>query len=110
MQRGPYPFPLDDCRFPSKLPFFPAGGRPVSTSPANLGLYLKHGEHCLFPTDSSAEDIARNVIRLMDDAAPARRLGENGRDFVRRYLSRDKSATRAEAFYQRLSGDEGGRG
>lgn len=82
----------------------------MSTSPANLGLYLKHGEQCLFPTDSSAEDIARNVIRLMDDAAPARRLGENGRDFVRRYLSRDKSAARAEAFYQRLSGDEGGRG
>ena len=64
----------------------------------------------MFQTDSSAEDIARNVIRLMDDAAPARRLGENGRDFVRRYLSRDKSAARAEAIYQRLSGDEGGRG
>ena len=64
----------------------------------------------MVPTDSSAEDIARNVIRLMDDATPARRLGENGRDFVRRYLSRDKSAARAEAFYQRLSGDEGGRG
>ena len=104
------PGPFDDCRFPSKLPFFLASGRPVITSPANLGLYLKHGEHCLFLTDSSAEDIARNVIRLMDDAALARRLGENGRDFARRYLSWDKSAARVEAFYQRLSGDEGGRG
>lgn len=94
------PGPFDDCRFPSKLPFFLASGRPVITSPANLGHFLRHEEHCLFLADSSAEDIARNVMRLMDDTALARRLGQNGRDFARRYLSWDKSAARVEAFYQ----------
>lgn len=94
------PGPFDDCRFPSKLPFFLASGRPVITSPANLGQYLRHEEHCLFLADSSAEDMARNVLRLMGDAALARRLGQNGRDFARRYFSWGKSAARVKAFYQ----------
>lgn len=96
------PGPFDDCRFPSKLPFFLASGRPVVTSSANLGRYLRHEEHCLFLTDSSAEDIARNVMRLMDDRALARRLGENGRDYARRYLNWDRSAARVEDFYRRV--------
>lgn len=96
------PGPFDDCRFPSKLPFFLASGRPVITSPTNLGRHLRDGEHCLFLADSSAEDIARNILRLMDDPALARRLGVSGREFARRSFSWDKSAARVEEFYRRL--------
>ena len=74
------------CRTPSRRPFFPAGGRPVITSPARPDRYLKHEEHCPFPTDSSADTI------------------------LRRYLSWDKSAARVEALYQRVLGDEEARG
>lgn len=101
------PGPFDDCRFPSKLPFFLASGRPVITSPTNLGRHLRDGEHCLFLTDSSAEDIARNILRLLDNPALARRLGENGRAFARRSFSWSKSADRVEEFYRRLLEEPG---
>lgn len=93
------PGPFDDYRFPSKLPFYLASGRPVITAATNLGRHLRHEEHCLFLQDSSAEDIARNIMRLMDEPELARALGRNGREFARRYLSWDKSAAKVEAFY-----------
>ncbi len=102
------PGPFDDCRFPSKLPFFLASGRPVVTAPTNLGRHLRDGEHCLFLNEPGAPAIAAAVRRLIDDPALARRLGDNGRAFARRNLSWDKSAAVVEAFYKRLLRARGG--
>lgn len=93
------PGPFDDCRFPSKLTFFLASGRPVVTAPTNIGKLLRDGEHCLYLHDSSAADIAAQVRRLMDDRALARRIGENGRSFAREYFSWERAAAAVEAFY-----------
>lgn len=93
------PGPFDDFRFPSKLTFFLASGRPVITAPANIGKLLHDGEHCLYLHDSFAADIAAQVRRLMDDHALAGRIGENGRAFARRFFNWDRAAAAVEAFY-----------
>lgn len=81
------PGPFDDCRFPSKLTFFLASGRPVITAPTNIGKLLRDGEHCLYLHDSSAGDIAAQVRRLMENRDLARKIGENGRAFARQHFS-----------------------
>ncbi len=93
------PGPFDDFRFPSKLTFFLASGRPVIPAPANIGKLLHDGEHCLYLHDSSAADIAAKVRRLMDDHALARRIGENGRAFAHKFFSWERAAATVEAFY-----------
>ena len=93
------PGPFDDCRFPSKLTFFLASGRPVVTAPTNIGKLLRDGEHCLYLHDSSAADIAAQVRRLMEDRALARRIGENGRAFAREHFNWGRAAAAVEAFY-----------
>lgn len=96
------PGPYDDYRFPSKLPFFLASGRPLVTARTNLGQHLKHEEHCLILQGSTAQDIADNVIRLIENPEFGRTLGTNGRAFARKYFSWDKSATKVKMFYERI--------
>lgn len=93
------PGPFDDCRFPSKLTFFLASGRPVITAPTNIGKLLRDGEHCLYLHDSSAGDIAAQVRRLMENRDLARRIGENGRAFARQHFSWERAAAAVESFY-----------
>ncbi len=100
------PGDFDDCRFPSKLPFFLASGRPLVTAATNLGKLLKHGENCLILPDSSAQSIAASLITLIENPSLAAQIGQAGRQFAQQAFNWDNSAKRVERFYKKVLGEE----
>jgi len=92
------PGPFNDYRLPSKLPEFMATGKPLVTSATNLGAYLTDGVNALLLRDSSAEEIAGHLDRLLGDATFARRLGKAGQAFTRERFRWPEQARKLDAF------------
>jgi glycosyltransferase involved in cell wall biosynthesis len=66
---------------PNKILEAMAMATPVVTTPAGTtSLPVRDQEHLLIAAD--AGDFARHVLRLLDDPALQRRLGEHGRNYV----------------------------
>jgi glycosyltransferase involved in cell wall biosynthesis len=79
-----------------------AGAVPiVSPLPTLIGL-VKDEENVLFARNLYPEEIARQLVRGMSDAALVNRIAANNRGFVRQHADRSVIAARASDFYLRL--------
>lgn len=79
-----------------------AAGLPLaSTAQGVSGLELRDGEDYL--GGESAEQLANAVVRLLQDPAQARALGENGRAYVRRAHDWSVAASQLEQVYAGLA-------
>ena len=89
-------------RLPSKLPEFLASGRPVLMPRANVGLRVRSGREALLLETGEPEEIAAQCRRVFTDSALARRLGEGGAAFARRYFDPAASGRLLAGFYRKL--------
>lgn len=96
------PGPFNDYRLPSKLPEFMAVGRPMALPATNVGLRLRDGEDALLLHTGTAEEIAAQVARILDDPALARRLAANAQAFARRTYGWEQQGAKLLAFLERL--------
>jgi glycosyltransferase involved in cell wall biosynthesis len=78
----------------------------VTTSVGCEGIGVEHGRHLLI--GETAADFARSVIGLLLDPALRKRLGEEGRDYVRNRFGRDKRHQRLTEVIQALGGGTAG--
>jgi glycosyltransferase involved in cell wall biosynthesis len=69
----------------------------VSTAVGCEGIGVEHERHLLIA--DSAEEFASAIVRLFDDAALARSLGQTGRAFVEREYSWARAGERLQALY-----------
>lgn len=91
---------FDNYRFPSKLPFFLASGRPVILAKTNLGRFLDDSENCLILEHNTPEAIASKIIWLLEHQGEAGRIGASGRAFAASNFNWAKSAKRLLNFYE----------
>ena len=78
-----------------------AMGRPVvATTLAAEGLETVEGTHLL--TANRAADFAGQVVRLLENGAERRRLGQTGREFVERHHDWSTVVSRLEEVYEEL--------
>jgi glycosyltransferase involved in cell wall biosynthesis len=78
---------------PSKMLEIMAAGRPIILGVEGEALaLLERARAGIGVTPESAEQIAAAIRRLREDAALGTRLGENGREFVRREFRREALA------------------
>jgi sugar transferase (PEP-CTERM/EpsH1 system associated) len=81
-----------------------AMGTPVvTTSQASTALLAREGEHFLIA--ESAQDFARQVVRLLRDRDLAARIGAAGRRYVEAHHDWNDLATRLEEVYRQAAGD-----
>jgi glycosyltransferase involved in cell wall biosynthesis len=97
------PSRFNDFRFPSKLPDFLASGKPVILPRTNIGLHLRDGEDALLLERGHAVEIFEKVVRVVEDKALARRLGENGRAFAFERLRWDETVKSLVELYSGVS-------
>lgn len=80
-----------------------AAGTPVvTTSIGNEGIGATPGKHLL--VGDTAEEIARNVIRLIEDERLRADLGQAGQDFIRKNYGYEKWVGQLEEGYSALPG------
>ncbi len=99
--------PFNDYRLPSKLPEFLSSGRPVVLPATNLGRVLRDGADALLLRTGSAAEIADACTRVFQDAALAKKLGENAAAFARRHFDPVAIGARLGKFYQQLLAQPG---
>ena len=96
------PDAFNNYRFPSKIPEYLASGKPVILPKANIGLYLKNYEECLFLEEGSAFDIAQKLEFLFSDPKLRNKIGLGGRKFAEEHLKWSKHAEKLYSFYKIL--------
>ncbi len=94
------PGDFDDYRFPSKVPFFLASGRPVILPQTNVAEKLKHGLNCFLMKKGDAEEIVKYLKLLMTHPELAKNMGEQGRATARRLFSWTTAAKSLIPFYE----------
>jgi glycosyltransferase involved in cell wall biosynthesis len=97
------PGPVNDYRFPSKLPEFLASARPVILPRTNIGLHMEDGVDALLLERGDADEIAEKVALLADDPELRTRLGKRGRAFALRELQWSKSVEHVVDLYQEIA-------
>ncbi len=95
---------FDDYRFPSKLPFFLASGRPVLLPNTNVGEALKHGQECFLLQTGKADEIVKYLRILIEHKDIAKKMGQQGRAAARRLFSWTRAAQSLVPFYLRAGG------
>lgn len=81
----------------------------VGTPVVSFGLggmndWLRDGENGCIAADGSAEDLARQIERLLDDPELARRLGTQGHKLVARRFTTDLAIERLLSVYEEVVG------
>lgn len=71
---------------------------------------VKDGENLLLVDGDDVSEIARKILRLLEDKPLRERIGRNGKEFVRTYLNWDLTAEKTERLYEKLLGRAGGPG
>ncbi len=94
------PGDFDDYRFPSKVPFFLASGRPVILPQTNVAKKLKHGLDCFMMKKGDADEIVKYLKMLMGHAELAKNMGMQGRATARNLFSWEKAAKSLVPFYE----------
>jgi glycosyltransferase involved in cell wall biosynthesis len=97
------PGPFNDYRLPSKLPEFMAIGRPIVLPATNVGTRLRHREDAMLLEDGSAQEIARHVVSLLDDAELSARLAANARAFAERHYRWDEQVQKLKVFLREVA-------
>ncbi len=95
------PRTFDDHRFPSKVPFFLASGRPTILPDTNVAEKLRHGHDCFLLKTGDALEIAKYLKMLILQPDLAQRIGSNGRETARTLFSWPKAAASLIPFYKR---------
>ncbi len=95
------PGDFDNYRFPSKIPFFLASGRPVILPDTNVAASLKHGQDCFLTKTGKAEEIVKYLTILMTNPDLAKNMGAQGRATARRLFSWKKAAETLIPHYKR---------
>jgi glycosyltransferase involved in cell wall biosynthesis len=99
------PFPLSGMnlgRFPARAGDYMAAGRPVVTNPTgDLGDFVR-SERAGLVVGDDPRTMAQAVLRLLEDPALARELGDNGRRAAERELAWPSVAEKVLGFYGQL--------
>ncbi len=95
------PRAFDDHRFPSKIPFFLASGRPTILPDTNVAEKLRHGHDCFLLKSGKAQEIAKYLKILILQPDLAQRMGDNGRATARDLFSWPRAAASLIPFYKR---------
>ena len=96
--------PFNARRFPSKVPEFLAMGRPVILPEINVGRRLTDAKNAIILQSGGAKAIVAGILRVRNDAALARTVGEGGRAFAIEHLDWDRKVAGLEDFYAGLPG------
>ncbi len=96
-----HPGDFDNFRFPSKIPFFLASGRPVILPNTNVASSLTHGHDCFLTKTGSSEEIAKYLQMLMTHPELAKSIGTQGRATARKLFSWTKAAQSLIPHYKR---------
>ncbi len=94
------PGSFDDYRFPSKIPYFLASGRPVILPDTNVAEKLQHGRNCFLMKTGDAAEIAKYLKMLMSHPELAQSMGMHGRAAARSLFSWTKAAQSLIPFYE----------
>ncbi len=94
------PGAFDDYRFPSKIPYFLASGRPVILPNCNVAEKLQHGSNCFLMKEGSNEEITKYLRMLILHPSLAKSMGQKGRAASRALFSWKKSAQALVPFYR----------
>ncbi len=94
------PRSFDDHRFPSKIPFFLASGRPVILPATNVAEKLQHGRDCFLLKKGNHEELAKYIKMLIVHPELAQSIGAQGRAAARSLFSWSKSALSLIPFYR----------
>jgi glycosyltransferase involved in cell wall biosynthesis len=89
---------------PQKLLNYMAAGKPIVAF-AGSAKTIRDGETGLVVEDGDVSGLAAAIVRLLGDAALARRLGESARRFVARHHAWSRTAEQVEEVYGKLLGD-----
>ncbi len=95
------PGDFDNYRFPSKIPFFLASGRPVILPDTNVASSLHHGHDCFLTKTGDADEIAKYLQILMTHPDLAKNMGTQGRATARKLFSWEKAAKLLIPHYKR---------
>jgi glycosyltransferase involved in cell wall biosynthesis len=63
---------------------------------------IKDGENLMLVNPDDVPEIARKILRLLQDRSLRERIGRNGKDFVRSHLNWDVTAEKTERLYESL--------
>lgn len=91
---------FDNYRLPSKLPLFFASGRPVILARTNIGRFLEHDLNCKILKENSAENIAEEVIDLIENPDKAKNIGSEGRNFAKKNFNWNIAAKKLLEMYK----------
>ncbi len=94
------PGAFDDYRFPSKVPYFLASGRPVILPNCNVAEKLQHGHDCFLMQTGRSEEIVKYLKILMTHKQLALTMGAQGRATSRNLFSWEKAAQSLIPFYR----------
>lgn len=76
----------------------------VATRVGGIPELISDGENGLLHEDGNASDLARQLLRLLNDKREATALGERGRVHVREHFSREQTTKALRTLYSRLIG------
>lgn len=94
--------PRTECTgIPQKLMNYMAAACPI-VSFAGSAKHVEHGASALVVPDGDVEGMAAATLRLLDDTALARRLGECARQQARAHFTWDRMAERIEGVYHEV--------
>ncbi len=94
------PRTFDDYRFPSKVPYFLASGRPVILPDTNVAEKLRHGKDCFLMQQGDKEEILQYLRMLLTDSELAERMGTQGRATAKSLFCWKKAAQSLIPFYK----------
>ncbi len=94
------PGDFDNYRFPSKIPFFLASGRPVILPNTNVAKSLKHGVDCFLTQDGKMEELVKYLKILIEHPELANKMGIEGRKTAKRLFSWHEAAKALIPFYE----------
>jgi len=79
----------------------------IATNVGGVPEMISHNENGVLISPKSSEDIARNIIDLIENEGLRRELGINARNTVKRKFSWKDAALKTEQYYREVLGNEG---
>ncbi|WP_299109211.1 glycosyltransferase family 4 protein [uncultured Tenacibaculum sp.] len=93
-----------DTTFANKLFQYMSFGKPILVSDATVQkILVEEVESGLVHEERNSEDFTEKLLRMYEDEALRKKMGENGKDFVRNHFTWDKTSKDLIALYNNLA-------